>query len=173
VYYDGSIYVSHGNRGGHGSIAEALTYFDRYDIATATWTALPNALYPRDHTGGAVVNGTWLCVAAGRDGGGVSGFFNAVVLQTECYDLLSGANGVWIVEVKALALPGRMWMCLMERLGQHGMLWLGLAMVRAWRSLAIAVLVVLVHNKFMLRLEEQLKEEALTLPLLKLSFQME
>jgi hypothetical protein len=104
VYYDGSIYLSHGNRGGHGEQAEALAYFDQYNIAMATWTALPNALYPRDHTGGAIVNGTWLCVAAGRDGG-VSGFFNATILQTECYDLSAGANGNWTT--KANITQGR------------------------------------------------------------------
>jgi hypothetical protein len=97
AYYDGSIYVSHGNDGGHGEHATSLTLFDRYHIATQTWFSLPNARFARDHTGGGIVNGTWYCVAAGRDGG-VADFFNAVILPTECYDLSQGDNGVWVTK---------------------------------------------------------------------------
>jgi Malectin domain len=97
AYYNGSIYVSHGNQGGHGEHATALTLFDRYHIATQTWYALPSARFARDHTGAGIVNGTWFCVAAGRDGG-VAGFWNAVVPQTECYDLSQGDNGVWVTK---------------------------------------------------------------------------
>jgi IPT/TIG domain/Kelch motif/Glucose / Sorbosone dehydrogenase len=104
-HFNGSIYVSHGNQGGHGAHATSLAYFDRYDIATEQWTALPDAQFPRDHTGAAIVRGSWFCVAGGRDGG-VDGFFNAVILQTECYDLLQdSANGVWTT--KANITQGR------------------------------------------------------------------
>lgn len=85
VLRNGKIYVTHGNRGGHGSQATTLGWMDAYDIASDTWeTNLPNAPHPRDHTGGAMVNGK-LCVAGGRDGG-VSDFFNSPVLPTDCYN---------------------------------------------------------------------------------------
>lgn len=85
VLHKGKIYVTHGNRGGHGSQAKTLGWMDAYHIASNTWeTNLPNAPHPRDHTGGAIVNGK-LCVAGGRDGG-VDDFFNSPVLPTDCYN---------------------------------------------------------------------------------------
>jgi N-acetylneuraminic acid mutarotase len=65
------IYVSHGTTVGHetANFATSLPYLDEYEIATDTWTALSsNAPNPRDHTGGAMVNGL-ICVAGGRNGG--------------------------------------------------------------------------------------------------------
>jgi hypothetical protein len=93
------IYVSHGNRGGHEQsgrdFARTLGWLDYYDIDKDQWvTNLPDAPNPRDHTGGALVNGNRICVAGGRDGGS-SGFFNLVVLPTDCYNL---DTGVWSVE---------------------------------------------------------------------------
>jgi N-acetylneuraminic acid mutarotase len=93
-HFNGFIYVSHGNRGNLNNSA-AVSFFDRYNIANDTWTALPNAQFPRDHTGAAIVRGSWFCVAGGRDSGAPGDFFNVAVLPTECYDLLAGVNGVW------------------------------------------------------------------------------
>jgi N-acetylneuraminic acid mutarotase len=81
------IYVSHGNRGGHetGDFATSYNWLDYYDIDLDTWvTNLPDAPSSRDHTGGVYVNGE-ICVAGGRDGGSI-GFFDKVVLQTDCYN---------------------------------------------------------------------------------------
>jgi large repetitive protein len=90
------IYVSHGNRGGHGDQAVTYGWLDKYDVDLDQWTTnLPDAPNPRDHTGGGLVqNGELLCVAGGRDGG-VANFFNAVVLPTDCYNL---ATGTWSVQ---------------------------------------------------------------------------
>ena len=97
------IYVSHGNRGGHGEAAVALGWLDKYDVDRDQWTTnLPDASHPRDHTGGGLVqNDTLLCVAGGRDTGVVD-FFDAVVLPTECYNLNTGS---W--EVKPNIPAGR------------------------------------------------------------------
>jgi glucose/arabinose dehydrogenase len=90
------IYVSHGNRGGHGEQAVTYGWLDKYDVDLDRWTTnLPVAPNPRDHTGGALVqNGELLCVAGGRDGG-VANFFNETILPTDCYHLASGS---WIVK---------------------------------------------------------------------------
>ena len=91
---ESKIYVSHGNDGGHetGNHATSLPYLDEYDIASDSWTALSdNAPNPRDHTGGALVNGR-ICVAGGRNGG-VVGW--PEVAPTDCYDL---GSGTWSVE---------------------------------------------------------------------------
>jgi hypothetical protein len=87
------IYVAFGNVGGHetGDHATAYTWLDMYDTDTGRWTILPNATYPRDHTGGAYVNGK-ICVSGGRDGG-LLGW--PLVPQTECYDLVAKK---WSVE---------------------------------------------------------------------------
>jgi hypothetical protein len=68
---------------------------DYYDIDTDIWvTNLPDAPHPRDHTGGGYINNRYICVAGGRDGGSV-GFFNLVILPTDCYDL---QTNTWSVE---------------------------------------------------------------------------
>jgi hypothetical protein len=101
VYHNGEIFVSHGNRGGHGQHAESLGWFDKYNITSKTWTTnLTDAPNPRDHAGGAIVDGM-LCVAGGRDGG-VQDFFDAAVLETDCYDFVTGQ---W--EVRASLPQGR------------------------------------------------------------------
>jgi hypothetical protein len=90
------IYISHGNRGGHetGNFSTSLGWLDYYDIDEEKWyTNLPDAPNPRDHTGGALVNGQ-ICVAGGRDGGSV-GFFNLPILPTDCFDL---SRNQWLVK---------------------------------------------------------------------------
>jgi Malectin domain len=86
IYYNGALYVSHGNTGGHASNATALRLLDKYDIATSTWTALPDAAFTRDHTGGALVNGNLFCVAGGRNRA-----LGQPRRETECYDLVNGS----------------------------------------------------------------------------------
>lgn len=93
------IFVSHGNRGGHeqgdGDYATTLGWLDYYDLDKDQWTTgLPDAPNPRDHTGGALIDGNKLCIAGGRDGG-TDGFFNLVILPTDCYNL---DKGEWTVE---------------------------------------------------------------------------
>lgn len=90
VEYKGEIYVSHGNRGGHGRMSTTYGWLDKYNIAEDRWiTNLPTAPNPRDHTGGAIVlttNGEHLlCVASGRNGG--SDGFDDVVVETDCFNL--------------------------------------------------------------------------------------
>eukprot|EP00977_Amphora_coffeiformis_P028517 scaffold35617_cov183-Amphora_coffeaeformis.AAC.1 len=79
-----SIYVSHGNNGGHFQYSNALTWLDRYDIKTDTWHALADGIIPRDHTGAALLDdGEWMCVAAGRNGRATAD----VILESECYHI--------------------------------------------------------------------------------------
>lgn len=69
VLHDEKIYVVAGNSGGHGSHSRSLGWMDYYDLKTEEWvTNLADMPDPRDHVGGAVVNGNALCVAGGRDG---------------------------------------------------------------------------------------------------------
>lgn len=85
VLHDGKIYVVGGNRGGHGAHAETLGYMDYYDLSSEQWVMeLPELPEPRDHVGGAMVNGR-LCIAGGRNSG-VSNFFNAAVASVWCFD---------------------------------------------------------------------------------------
>jgi hypothetical protein len=92
VVVDGTkIWVSHGNRGGHEqsttNFATSYGWIDYYDTADGKWylgdvMGFPDAPNPRDHTGGAFVNGR-ICVAAGRNGG-VDQW--PIVKQTDCFD---------------------------------------------------------------------------------------
>jgi hypothetical protein len=90
VVVDGSkIWISHGNRGGHeqNNFATSYGWIDYYDTADGKWylgdvLGFPDAPNPRDHTGGAFVNGR-ICVAAGRNGGEVDW---PIVKQTDCFD---------------------------------------------------------------------------------------
>lgn len=94
---DRKIYVSHGNRGGHETANFSTSYgwLDYYNIDTDSWTTnLPDAPHPRDHTGGGYIGGRYICVAGGRDGGSID-FFNAVVLPTDCYDIMTNT---WSIE---------------------------------------------------------------------------
>jgi N-acetylneuraminic acid mutarotase len=91
------IYVSHGNRGGHetGDHAVSLGWLDYYDIDRDEWvTGLPDAPNPRDHTGGALIDGRKICVAGGRNGG-EQNFFANLILPTDCYDI---TTNTWSVE---------------------------------------------------------------------------
>ena len=81
VYYEptNSIFVSHGNNGGHNEASNSLAFLDRYDIDTDTWVELADGIIPRDHVGGAII-GDELCIAGGRNGRSV----DDVILPTEC-----------------------------------------------------------------------------------------
>jgi N-acetylneuraminic acid mutarotase len=90
---ESKIYVSHGNTGGHeqNNFAVSLGYLDVYDIDNDSWTALPDAPNPRDHTCAAIIDGR-ICVAGGRNGGEVGW---PAVSATDCYDI---ATRTWSVE---------------------------------------------------------------------------
>jgi N-acetylneuraminic acid mutarotase len=88
------IYVSHGTIGGHetANYATALPFLDVYDIAADSWTPLSDSVpNPRDHTGGALINGR-ICVTGGRNGAEINW---PPVAPTDCYNLTSGQ---WKVE---------------------------------------------------------------------------
>jgi Malectin domain len=103
------IYVSHGTVGGHKTDtnpAAALGYLDEYDIATDSWKELSSsAPHPRDHAGGAMVNGM-LCVAGGRNSG-VSGW--PFIAPTDCYNFTSNQweNKTAIPQLRARGQYGR------------------------------------------------------------------
>jgi hypothetical protein len=84
-------HVSHGNSGGHetGNHTALLGHLDACDISTDTWTALSsNAPNPRDHVGGALIDGR-ICVAGGGDGGELN---SPSVGPTDCYNLHQRAS---------------------------------------------------------------------------------
>jgi hypothetical protein len=87
------IYIAFGTRGGHetGNFVTSLPYLDVYNTTSDTWTALPDASFPRDHTGAAVVNGR-ICVSGGRNGGELGW---PTVVPTECYNI---TTGMWSIE---------------------------------------------------------------------------
>jgi N-acetylneuraminic acid mutarotase len=91
VVVDQYIYVSHGNSGGHEQdgkdFATAIGWLDRYDRINNSWKQLATAPNPRDHAGGAYVNGR-ICVAGGRNGG-EPGW--PPVAVTDCYDIATNA----------------------------------------------------------------------------------
>uniref|UniRef100_A0A6U5H377 FAD-binding PCMH-type domain-containing protein n=1 Tax=Grammatophora oceanica TaxID=210454 RepID=A0A6U5H377_9STRA len=96
------IYVSHGNRGGHGVHSTSLPWFDMYNVDLDIWmTNLPDAPNARDHTGGALITTTvnggtvqLFCVAGGRDSG-LEGYLDKPVLPTDCFNF---ATGSWEVK---------------------------------------------------------------------------
>jgi len=92
------IWVSHGNIGGHerDNYATSYGWIDYYDTTTKTWVMgddadFPDAPNPRDHTGGALINGR-ICVAGGRRGGEINW---PAVAPTDCYD---PSTNKWTVE---------------------------------------------------------------------------
>lgn len=99
VVVDGTkIWVSHGNRGGHeeGDFATSYGWIDYFETTTGTWVlgdqaGFPDAPNPRDHTGGALVNGR-ICVSGGRNGGVIDW---PAVSATDCFDPVSKT---WTVE---------------------------------------------------------------------------
>lgn len=81
-----------------------MPYLEEYDIETDTWRAISsNAPNPRDHTGGALIDGRYICVAGGPNGA-TAGWPS--VLPTDCWDLEGNQNGNrW--EVRANIPGGR------------------------------------------------------------------
>lgn len=98
--HNGKIYLAMGNRGGHGGHATTLGWFDVYDPATDSWSALPNAPDARDHVTGGIVQGKF-CIAGGRDGGHAD-FWENPVTRINCWDF---ASSMW--EQKAHMPHGR------------------------------------------------------------------
>jgi len=90
VIADGpKIWISHGNIGGHesGDHATSYGYIDYYDTSKKQWylgddLGYPDAPNPRDHTGGAMVDGR-ICVSGGRNGG-LDNW--PAVAPTDCFD---------------------------------------------------------------------------------------
>jgi N-acetylneuraminic acid mutarotase len=102
IVVDGTkIWISHGNQGGHETeigdgFATSYGWIDYYDTATKTWVlgdevGYPDAPNPRDHTGGALVNGR-ICISGGRNGG-EKGW--PAVSPTDCFDPVTKT---WTVE---------------------------------------------------------------------------
>ncbi|RYY97793.1 MAG: hypothetical protein EOO11_09905, partial [Chitinophagaceae bacterium] len=88
--YNNKIYLVGGITDGHW--AGWVKWFDEYDPATGTWTALPDAPRARDHVQVAVLNGK-LYVAGGRRSSASTGQdFDFAVAEVDVYDL---GTGVW------------------------------------------------------------------------------
>lgn len=83
VWHGGRLYIVTGNVGGHGpqsAVQDAIDVFD--PSGGGSWSTLPPVPHPRDHVGVAVVDGRWLVVAGGRNGG-TSNFFNNVIPEVD------------------------------------------------------------------------------------------
>ena len=84
VAYNGLIYMVGGSVGGHGNNGVRNGWFDAFDLATNTWTVLPDAPHVRDHAQAAVI-GDKLYLAGGRDGS-----LSNSVAQVDVYDFTAG-----------------------------------------------------------------------------------
>lgn len=87
VVYDDMIYVVGGNTQGHQG--GFVPWFDRYDPATDTWTALPDAPHARDHFT-AVVVGNKLVAAGGRQTD-LPNAQDKMIAGVDVYDFSTGA----------------------------------------------------------------------------------
>ncbi len=87
VIHNGDIYLLSGTTTGH-SASGWVTWFDKYDPETDTWTELPDAPRARDHFHAAVVNNKLYSVAGRRSG--ADGIFNATVSEVDVYDFDTG-----------------------------------------------------------------------------------
>ncbi|MEX2512321.1 MAG: LamG-like jellyroll fold domain-containing protein [Cyclobacteriaceae bacterium] len=83
VMYKNKFYIIGGNTIGHSG--GYVPYFDEFDPATGTWTALADAPRARDHFQ-AVVIGHKLYAASGRLSGGDGGVFEPVIQEVDVYD---------------------------------------------------------------------------------------
>lgn len=95
VVHDDKIYLVGGNVGGHGPHATAVAWFDVFDPAAGTWTALRErpAPHARDHFQAAVVNEK-LVVVGGRDSG-VEGFIDSTLAAVDVYDFEAQEWSTW------------------------------------------------------------------------------
>ena len=87
VVHNDKFYVVGGNTDGHDG--GYVSWFDEYNPATGTWTALPNAPRARDHFHAAVI-GNNLYAVGGRLSGGTGGVFKPVIPQVDVYNFTTG-----------------------------------------------------------------------------------
>lgn len=97
VLYDGKIYISCGNEGGHGGHSSVKKWLDVYDPATGAWDSLPDAPIERDHIYATVINDK-MYMAAGRQSDN-NNWLSSVVLQIDVYDF---ATNTWSTNTKDL-----------------------------------------------------------------------
>ncbi|MCM4164796.1 MULTISPECIES: malectin domain-containing carbohydrate-binding protein, partial [unclassified Arenibacter] len=86
VLYNNKFYVVAGNTQGHNG--GYVPYFDEFDPATGTWTALADAPRARDHFA-AVAIGDKLYVSGGRLSGGAGGTFAPTIPEVDVYNFSS------------------------------------------------------------------------------------
>ncbi len=92
VLYKDKIYIVGGIAYGHTSGTN--NWFDEYDIATDTWTRLPDAPLIRDHFHAVVLHDKLYCIG-GRNTSyhqpnNFEAFFSAVIEEIDVYDFQSG-----------------------------------------------------------------------------------
>ena len=99
VYHEGSIYlvcgIIDGHRGGH------VAWLDRYELATGTWTRLPDAPRARDHFQAVVRDGK-IYAAAGRRTTATPDMFTHTETAVDVYDI---AAGTWTTLADTLPTP--------------------------------------------------------------------
>lgn len=97
VLYDGKIYISCGNEGGHGGHSSVKKWLDVYDPATGVWDSLPDAPIERDHIYATVIQDK-MYMAAGRQSDN-NDWLSSVVLQIDVFDF---TTGIWSTNTKNL-----------------------------------------------------------------------
>ncbi len=89
VVHDGAFYLVGGLTRGHNG--GFVPWLDRFDPATGTWTALPDAPRPRDHFQAAVLDGR-LYAAGGRTSSHETGEVDTLsVAAVDVYDIAAGS----------------------------------------------------------------------------------
>lgn len=99
VVHNNKFYVAGGNTVGHDG--GYVPWFDEYDPATNTWTALTDAPNARDHFHATVADGK-LYLAGGRLSGGAGGVFDPRLEEVDVYDF---SAGTWSTLPTASNLP--------------------------------------------------------------------
>lgn len=97
VLYDGKIYISCGNEGGHGGHSSVKKWLDVYDPATGAWDSLPDAPIERDHIYATIINDQ-MYMAAGRQSDNNS-WLSTTIGQIDVYDF---ATNTWSTNAKDL-----------------------------------------------------------------------
>ena len=86
VIHQDKFYIIGGNIEGHNG--RYVSFFDEFDPATGTWTALADAPRPRDHFHAAVIRNK-LYLAGGRLSGGPDGLSQPLIAEVDVYDFSS------------------------------------------------------------------------------------
>ena len=87
VVHDNHFYIVCGIRNGH--LGDYKDWLDEYDLATNTWTALPNAPHTRDHFQAVVADGKIYAAGGRNSSAATEQTFELTVPEVDVYDVAS------------------------------------------------------------------------------------